>query len=163
MKAPSRLLTTILLASAIWSCHTSRHTSAELAVQTSATAADTSSALVEERFLSLVNTVRDMQLWGIEVEFFPPDSLHPSAVPAPKSLSIQKAAASESTDTRCEETTSAEFSTSSHIDTDSTSTAHNVSECDRNVFHPPRWAAVLALVGAAVVIALSLRRKANSR
>ena len=163
MKASLRLLTTILLASAIWSCHTSRHASAELAVQTSTTAVDSSSALVTENFRSLVNSVRDMQLWGIEVEFFPPDSLHPSAAPAPKSLTIQKAVASESTDTRCEETSSAEFSTSSRIDTDSTSTAHNISECDRNVFHPPRWAAVLALVGAAVVVVLSLRRKTNTR
>lgn len=163
MKASLRLLTTLLLTSAIWSCHTSKHASAELAVQTSTTAADTSSALVEESFLSLVNTVRDMQLWGIEVEFFPPDSLHPSAAPAPKSLSIQKAVTSEATDARSEATSSAEFSTSSHIDTDSTSTAHNISECDRNVFHPPRWAAVLALVGTAVVVVLSLRRKANTR
>ena len=49
------------------------------------------STLSMDRILSLFSSVTDLNLSGVTVDFYPPDSAHPDARASPKSISIDKA------------------------------------------------------------------------
>lgn len=84
------ILITILLTSAICSCRSSSQSSLQYADTTAVVATQSESALTTEEIISIITSSCELDIGGIKVEFYPPDSVHPPARAAPKTLSIEK-------------------------------------------------------------------------
>lgn len=98
------ILITILLTSAICSCRSSSQSSLQYADTTAVVATQSESALTSEEIISIITSSCELDIGGITVDFYPPDSVHPPARAAPKTLSIEKVTgrASQQNNTRAE-------------------------------------------------------------
>lgn len=102
------LLSFLLLYS---SCNIQKETQVESSYTSNLDSSSQASTLSLSQIVSLLNTTTDIDITGITLEFFPPDSLHPDGRASPKKLSIDKADiknTSESTEVATVETISAE-------------------------------------------------------
>ena len=86
------------MVSGLFSCRSSKQSVSEYSDTTSVVVAETSEKLSHDDFVSLINASRELDLSGITVEFFPPDSIHPNPRAAPKSIRIESAKSKETKD-----------------------------------------------------------------
>lgn len=92
------IILSIVLLSALCSCRSSRQTVTQYADTTSLVVDEVHDSHMADDILSLLSASRELDLSGIKVEFFPPDSVHPDARAAPKSITIENAKAKETTE-----------------------------------------------------------------
>ena len=93
-----RLIILFLLLVVLTSCHASRQSSTDYSTVSSTVIEENSSFHSTNDLLSIISTSHELNLLGIRIEFYPPDSLHPYSRAAPKSLSIDSAKAKDSTE-----------------------------------------------------------------
>lgn len=89
----------VLLASAICSCRSERHVVTRTGELTTVETNQVKTAVCSDEILTLINSSTEIDLSGITVEFYPPDSAHPDARAAPRSIKIESASSKSETGT----------------------------------------------------------------
>lgn len=149
------IILSIVLLSAICSCHSSRQSVTDYA--------DTSSIVVDEvleshstdEILSLLSASRELDLSGIKIEFFPPDSVHPDARAAPKSITIENAKVKETTEQTSHEQVTVDEQKTVNLSAQSSTDITQHSQNDTNILHPADWVILISIL-ATLIILLSL-------
>lgn len=152
----------ILLTSAICSCRSSKHSKVEYSDTTSVSAAESVSTLSRDEILSLISASRELDLSGIKVEFFPPDTIHPDSRAAPKSLTIETAKAKESTEQATKETAAVNEQKTVNLSARSSASGQQDMKRNKDIMRPPDWVigltALLLLISFSVFVILYTRR-----
>lgn len=161
-----RLITllSLLLLSVLCSCRSSK--------QQISTSTDTVSVKISElkqnrmadELLTLFTSSRIMDLSGIKVEFFAPDSLNKNVRPAPKSLTIEKAKSKEAAENKSHSISESSITDSIKKTAQSSKATNNNFSTDTSVFRPPDFSSLfwpLVVVALLIVakIAVSKLRK----
>lgn len=158
-----RILLTILLTLAICSCRTSRQSATEY-VDNSDVVVDSSSAtLTNDDILSLIIASRELDLSGIKVEFFPPDSVHPASRAAPKSLEIESAKAKESTEQATHEKSSVDEQKTVNLQAQSSKALQQDTHSDNDFLRPADWMVFFSILGAIIILFLILLIKSRKK
>lgn len=150
----SVIFLTILLTSAICSCRSSKQSSAEYSDTTSVSAAESVSTLSKDEILSLISASRELDLSGIKIEFFRPDSIYPDSRAAPKSLTIESAKAKESTEQATHETAAVDEQKTVNLSARSSASGQQDMKRDKDIMRPPDW--VIGLTGLLLLISFSV-------
>lgn len=99
-----RLLLIILLTLAMCSCRSHKEAMDDFSIEVSADASGAQSCDSLSKILSVLHSLVVVDIAGISVEFFPPDSLHPDIRAIPKAIHIDSVNISSKTNaTRLEE------------------------------------------------------------
>lgn len=152
----SLIIAIILLTSATCSCRSSSQSALEYS--DSATVVASESTLIKNEISSLVLASRKLDLSGIKIEFYPPDSLRPDSPPAPKSLSIDNAKANESAGQATQQT--AAVDSKKDLDYAASSSMQKDSRCDNDILRPPDWIWIIPVVLViTVILVVAIRRR----
>lgn len=152
----SVIFLTILLTSAICSCRSSKQSSVQYSDTTSVSAAGSVSTLSKDEILSLISASRELDLSGIKVEFFPPDSVHPDARAAPKSLTIETAKAKESTEQATKETAAVDEQKTVNLSAQSAASLQQDTQSDNDFLRPADWVIFVSVLGAILIVTFSI-------
>lgn len=146
----------ILLTSAICSCRSSKQSIVQYSDTTSVSAAGSVSTLSKDEILSLISASRELDLSGINVEFFPPDSVHPNSRAAPKSLTIENAKAKESTEQATHETAAVDEQKTVNISAQSAASLQQDTQSDNNLLRPADWVIFVSVLAAFLIVVFSV-------
>lgn len=105
--------------------------------------------------LSVINASRKLDLSGIKIEFFPPDSLHPSSRASPRSISVEKVTSKEFTEQSTLEMSSVDEQKTVNLSAQSATDFTLQSKNDIDLLHPDDGT-ILTLIIAVVLIFLFL-------
>ena len=153
MKRILSILLTILLMPAICSsCRSSRQSVAEYSDTSSVVATEATQKLSYDDILSLINASRELELSGITVEFFPPDSLRPDSRAAPKSVKIESAKSKESADVTTVAASSVDEQKTVNLSAQSSEALKQDVSNDMKILTPSDWIVPLAFIGLIIVI-----------
>lgn len=158
-----RFFLTILLMSAICSCRSSRQSATEY-VDTSDVVVDIAGeTLTNDEILSLITASRELDLSGIKVEFFPPDSAHPSSRAAPKSIEIESAKAKESSEQSTHEQMSVDEQKTVNLSAQSSKALQQDTHSDNDLLRPADWVVFFSILGAILILSLILIIKTRKK
>lgn len=146
----------ILLMSAICSCRSSKQTSMQRADSTAIEASEVKASISVDEVLTLINTSTDIDLEGITVEFYPPDTVHPDARAAPKSLNIASARARNDTKAARHEAAVALEKDTVNVSIEKTTEQTQSTQADRDILHPSDWVIIFTLLGAIAILFIFL-------
>lgn len=152
----SEIFLTILLTCAICSCRSSKQSTVQYSDTTSVSAAGSVSTLLKGEILSLISASRELDLSGIKVEFFPPDSVHPDSRAAPKSLTIETAKAKESTEQATKETAAVDEQKTVNLSTQSVASLQQDTQSDNDFLRPSDWVIFVSVLGAILIVIFSI-------
>ncbi len=152
----SEIFLTILLTCAICSCRSSKQSTVQYSDTTSVTAAGSVSTLLKGEILSLISASRELDLSGIKVEFFPPDSVHPDSRAAPKSLTIETAKAKESTEQATKETAAVDEQKTVNLSAQSVASLQQYTQSDNDFLRPSDWVIFVSVLGAILIVIFSI-------
>lgn len=141
-----------LLITGISSCHSSRKNIKQSADTASVVATSVSEQITTDDFFSFLSATRKLDLAGITVEFFPPDSAHPNIRSAPKSIHIDAASSAESANTAEVAISAADMKTSDNVTAQSATSSQQHTDSNIDVLPPAFWTFVLiATLGIAAL------------
>lgn len=146
-----RVLLTFLLALAIWSCRSSKQSATEVVESSDVVVSASDKSLTNDDILSFVSTSRDLEISGISVEYYPPDSLHPYARPSPKSIRIEQAKSKEAADESTFQRSSADARRNVNVSSASAKSSRLDSRSSNDFLRPADWILFFAVLGAVVV------------
>ena len=149
----SIIFLTFLLTSAICSCRSSKQSKVEYADTTSVFASESVSKTSDAEILSLFSASRELDLTGITVEFFPPDTAHPDARAAPKSLTIETAKAKESTGQATKKTAAVDEQKTVNLSAQSAVSLRQDTQSYNYLLRPSDWVIFVSLL-CAIIIAI---------
>lgn len=152
----SVIFLTILLTSAICSCRSSKQSTVEYSDTTSVSVAGSVSVLSKDEILSLISASRELNLSGVKVEFFPPDSVHPNSRAAPKSLTIENAKAKESTEQATYETSAVDEQKTVNLSAQSAASLQQDIHSDNDFLRPADWVIFVSVLGAILIVIFSI-------
>lgn len=152
----SVIFLTILLTSAICSCRSSKQSAVQYSDTSSVSAAESVSTLSKDAILSLISASRELDLSGIKVEFFPPDSVHPDSRAAPKSLTIETAKAKESTEQATKETAAVDEQKTVNLSAQSAASLQQDTQSDNDFLRPADWVIFVSVLGAILIVIFSI-------
>lgn len=152
----SVIFLTILLTSAICSCRSSKQSSVQYSDTTSVSAAGSVSTLSKDEILSLISASRELNLSGVKVEFFPPDSVHPNSRAAPKSLTIESAKAKESTEQATHETAAVDEQKTVNLSAQSAASLQQDTQSDNDFLRPADWVIFVSVLAAILIVIFSI-------
>lgn len=157
MKKPlSAILWAILLTSAIWSCRSTRQSTSEYSDTAAVSAETAGSTLTKDEILSIISASRELDLSGIRVEFFPPDSVHPRSRAAPMSITIENAKASESTEQTSRSTSSVDEHETVNLSAQSAASLQQDTQRDNDFLRPADWVIFGSVLGAILIVIFSI-------
>lgn len=151
-----RILLTFLLALAIWSCRTSKQSASEVVKSSDVVVSASDKSLTNDDILSFVSTSRDLDLSGISVEFFPPDSALPYARPSPKSIRVEQAKSKEAADESTLQRSSADERQDVSVASASAKSSRLDSRSSNDFLRPADWVQLAAILGAVIVCSILL-------
>lgn len=144
----------ILLTSAICSCRAFRQSAVEYSDTASISVIGIASTLSKEDILSIFSASRELDLSGIKVEFYPPDSVHPNSRAAPKSFSIENVKAKESAEGTTHATAAVEEQETVNLSAQSSSAIQQDSRSNTDILHPPDWVLLCSILSAIIILFL---------
>lgn len=150
------VLLIILLSSAICSCRSSKQSAFEYSDSTAVSVVGSVTTLSKDEILSLISASRELNLSGIKVEFFPPDTAHPDARAAPKSLTIENAEARESTEQATRETAAVDEQKTVNLSAQSSTAMQQDSRSDNDIFRPADWVIFFSILAAIIIFVFAL-------
>lgn len=150
------LFLTILLTSAICSCRSSKQSAIKSSDTTSVFVAESVSTLSTDEILSIFTGSRELDLSGIKVEFFPPDSTHPDSRASPKSFTIETISAKESTEQATQEKAAVDEKKSENLSAQNSSSLQQDTQCDNDFMQRPNWVIFISIFAAILIIFLSI-------
>lgn len=142
--------------SAICSCRSSKQTTVQTADSTEIEVSEVKASISAEEVLTLINTTTDIDFEGITVEFYPPDSVHPDARAAPKSLNIASARARNDTKAAQHETAAAIEKDTVNVSIERTTEQTQNTRADNDILHPSDWVIIFSLLGAIAILFIFL-------
>lgn len=152
----SVILLSLLLASAICSCRSSKHSAVEYSDSTSVSTAETATTLSKDEINSIISASRELDLSGIKVEFFPPDSARPDSRAVPKSLTIETAKSKETASQTTEVKATASEQKTATLSAQSVASLQHDSQSDNSVLLPADRVLIVTVVVVALLAAFSI-------
>ena len=137
--------------SAICSCRSTRQTFTQSADSTAINVTEVKASMSAEEILSLINSSTDIDLSGITVEFFPPNSAHPDARAAPKSLKINNAKAKNQTNASKHEVASVAEQDTVNVSISQSSAMAQSTRSDTKILSPLDWV-ILSTIPIAIIL-----------
>lgn len=145
------------LLSVLSSCRSSRQSVTEYADSASVVVDAVKDSAFMHDVISILSASRELDLSGIKVEFYPPDSVHPDSRAAPSSLTIENAKAKESSEQATHETAAGSEQKTVNLSAQSSSASQQDSRSDNNYFRAYRWELLLILTGVVLMLLYSFR------
>lgn len=146
------ILLTILLMTAICSCRSAKQTVKQTADSTSVAVSEVKASISTEGVLSSLASSTDIDLAGITVEFYPPDTAHPDVRASPKSLKIESAKARNETAAARQEARTAVDTDSINATLKQATAQTKTTRTDADMLHPSDWVVIFALLGAIAIL-----------
>lgn len=157
------IILSIFLLSALCSCRSSRQSVTEYADSTSVVADEVKGSVAMIDILSLISASRELDLSGIKVEFYPPDSVHPDSRAAPRSLTIENAKAKESSEQATHETAAVSEQKTVNLSAHTSSALQQDSRSDNDLLRPADWVIFFSILGVillmTIFLIISIKRK----
>lgn len=158
-----RFFLAILLMSAIYSCRSSRQSATEY-VDTSDVVGDfAGESLTNDDILSFITASRELDLSGIKVEFFPPDSAHPPSRAAPKSIEIESAKTKETSEQSSHEQMSVDEQKTVNLSAQTSKTLQQDTHSDNDMLRPADWVVSFSILGAILILSLIIIIKTRKK
>lgn len=149
-----RLIIILLFLSALFSCRSSRQSVTDYA-DTAAVVVDVAeNSHSTDDILSIISFSRELDLSGITVEFFPPDSVHPDSRAAPKSIKIENAKAKESTEQATHEQATVDEQKTENLSAQSSTAVAENTRTDNDLLRPADWVVFFSILTAIIIISL---------
>jgi len=114
-----------------------------------------------EDVLSLLTSSTDIDLAGITVEFFPPDTAYPDARASPKSLTIETAKAHNETCASTHEASAAVKEDTVNVKLRQASAAAKDTRTGHNALSPPGRVVFLSITAALIILIICLIKHSN--
>lgn len=149
---PLILSVIILLMSAICSCRSAKQTVTQSAETAVVESNEVKASVSSEEILSLINSSSDIDLEGITVEFFPPDSAHPHARAAPKAVRIESAKAKTETNAAKHEVAAVNESDSINLHMEQDSSLEQTQRSNNDFLRPSDWVIFFSILDAIVIL-----------
>lgn len=149
-----RLIIISLSLSALFSCRSSRQSVTDYADTTAVVVDEADASLSTDDILSLISSSCELDLSGITVEFFPPDSVHPDSRAAPKSIKIENAKAKESTEQTTHKQVSAAEQKTINLSTQTSTAVAENTRTDNDLLRPADWVVFFSILSAIIIISL---------
>lgn len=105
---------------------------------------------------SLLSASRELDLSGIKVEFFPPDSVHPDARAAPKSITIENAKAKETTEQTSHEQVTVDEQKTVNLSAQSSTDIAKDTMTDNDILRPADWVVFFSILSAIIIFLIFL-------
>lgn len=156
-----RILLTILLMSAICSCRSSRQSVTDYADSASVVMDEVKATDASDDILSLIIASRELDLSGIKVEFFPPDSVHPASRAAPKSLEIESAKVKESTEQTTHEKSSVDEQKTVNLQAQSSKALQQDTRSNNDFLRPADWVIFFSMLASIIIFFVILLIKSK--
>lgn len=158
-----RILLTILLPCAICSCSSYRRAESEFR-STEDTALDiTAERLTNDDIIKLITDTRELDLSGIRIEFYPPDSAKPNSRASPRSVVIENARKKESSLQTEEIHTSYSGKISQNLTAHSSEESKKHSRSEGSTIAPSGSIILLSISGAILILILILILKSRKK
>lgn len=138
--------------SAICSCRSSIQSATEYTESSDLVVVSSVHKLTNNEILSLITASRELDLSGIKVEFFPPDSVHPDARAAPKSLTIENAKAKETTEQSSHEQVTVDEQKTVNLSAQSSVDVAQQSKNNTDVLRPADWVTLISILTALIIL-----------
>lgn len=149
-----RLIVILLFLSALFSCRSSRQSVTDYANTTAVVISEIEATHSTDDLLSLISSSRELDLSGITVEFFPPDSVHPDSRAAPKSIKIENAKAKESTEQATHEQATVDEQKTVNLSAQSSTAVAENTRTDNDLLRPPDWVLFFSILSAIIINSL---------
>lgn len=143
----TRFVATILLTLAICSCRVTQQSASERVESADVGINTSGESLADDEILSFIVASRELDLTGVQVEFFPPDSACTTSRPAPKTLKIERASAKESSRQASHETTSVDTRNTVSFTSHTSDTQQEQSDVDSSFMRPADWVLCVSALG----------------
>lgn len=102
--------------------------------------------------LDILRSASDINLSGITVNFFPPDSLHPDIRAVPKSIHIDKANVKETSDAATLKSAEVNDDENVNLRVDASTESKQESTSDVNALSPPGYVLVFSILISIVLV-----------
>lgn len=159
------IILSIFFLSALCSCRSSRQSVTEYADSTSVVVDEVKDSVAMNDILSLISASRELDLSGIKVEFYPPDSVHPDSRAAPKTLTIENAKAKESSEQATHETAAVSEQKTVNLSAHTSSALQQDSRRDNDLLRPADWVIFFSILGVILLLTIfliiSIKRKST--
>ena len=149
-----RLIVILLFLSALFSCRSSRQSVTDYADTTAVVIDEAVVTYSTDEILSLISSSCELDLSGITIEFFPPDSVHPDSRAAPKSIKIENAKAKETTQQATHEQASVDEQKTENLSAQSTTSVAENTRTDNDILNPADWVVFFSILSAIIIISL---------
>lgn len=149
-----RLIVILLFLSALFSCRSSRQSVTDYADTTAVVIDEAVVTYSTDEILSLISSSCELDLSGITIEFFPPDSVHPDSRAAPKSIKIENAKAKETTQQATHEQASVDEQKTVNLSAQSTTYVAENTRTDNDILNPADWVVFFSILSAIIIISL---------
>ena len=147
----------LLLSFALWpSCRSSRQAAIERADTAAVTLRADCDEIRADDIVTYIAASRNLSLSNITVEFYPPDSAHPDACPAPSSIHIEAATASASESQATQHTSDTSTHAAVNAASHSASASKEASRSDYKTSSPSDLAVALSILALIVLLILLL-------
>lgn len=140
------ILLSVLLTSAIYSCRSAKQTATVYSDTTSVSVLKYHGKLTNNDVLSLFSSTHELDLSGIRLEFFPPDSAHPDARAAPKALTIESVKAKDTSEQATQESTNVDEQKTVNLSAQSSASMQQKTQSETDIFRPPKWLCFILLL-----------------
>lgn len=156
----------ILVMLPICSCRSHKQAVAEYADTTTVAVMSTEDTHTSDDILSVITSIRDLDMQDIHIEFYPPDTLHPDIRPSPKSLDIASAKSHAEDGETTARASATDGRKAVNASARNSSRSQNKTKTDSDTLRPADWVLFLWETGAVLVILLLLlylRRKSRNK
>lgn len=148
------ILLSIVLLSALYSCRSSRQSATDYSNTGTLETNEVLGSHASVDILSLLSTLRESELSGIKVEFFPPDSVHPDSRAAPKVITIENAKAKESTEQATHEQATVDEQKTENLSAQSVTDIETDTQTDNDFLRPSDKVIFFSILSAMLIISL---------
>lgn len=149
-----RFIIFLLLLPALFSCRTSRQSVSDYSDTTSVAVGVAESSHATDDILSVITASSELELSGITVEFFPPDTVRPDSRAAPKSIKIENAKAKESTEQATHEQATVDGQKTVNLSAQSSAAASENTRTDNDFLRPSDRVIFFSILAAIIIISL---------
>lgn len=142
----------ILLMSAICSCRSAKQTVTQSVASAVVESNEVKASVSSEEIRSWFNSSSDIDLEGITVEFFPPDSAHYHTRAAPKAISIESAKAKSKTNAVKHEVAAVNESDSINLRMEQDSSLEHTQRSNNDFIRPSDWVIIFSIFAAIILL-----------
>jgi len=146
----------ILLSSAICSCRSSKQTVTQTADSTAVEVSVAGELVSVDDILSVISASTDIDLSGVTVEFFPPDTAHPYIRAAPKSFKIENARACNDTKATRHEVATVNDKDTVNVSIEKTTATAQDTRSDYDLLRPSDWVVFFSILAVIVILLIIL-------